>query len=256
MGFQFKDGNWRDYDQRSDSQLKMAFMSGHPTCRVRHGRNEYEINFDRMTQTNTQSNQTREIRPPYKLKNQRPKAPLIPKGRTMMVKVPANAVAGTVIPVAHPNGGQFSVQLPPGAMPGSVLMVPVPDQPHVMPQAMPQVAPMMSAPAPTAPPAPYAPPANVMNPSGTGKDTDKPSDKISAVYDNPPPPKKGMSTGAKVATGVGVTAGVLGAGAIAGAVLIDQGVFGLDDVGDFFVDAGEGIADAFEDLGEGIVDLF
>eukprot|EP00397_Hematodinium_sp_SG-2012_P027436 GEMP01028830.1.p1 GENE.GEMP01028830.1~~GEMP01028830.1.p1 ORF type:complete len:233 (+),score=46.17 GEMP01028830.1:114-812(+) len=232
MGFQFKDGDWCDYDGDIDATLKAAYLARYSTCHFQHGQCHYDVNFPQMTQTNSLSGHTRDIRLQSSRRYSCPKAP---PGRTMTVKVPLHVVPGCIMYVTHPDGGDIAVQVPSNALSGSLLMVPIPD--HLPMQSLPSAPPVDGA---------------TCRDMGTHS-----ADSIETVSDTRPPPRKrGMSTGAKVVTGVGITVGVLGAGAITGAVLIDQGVFSLHDVGDFFVDAGVGIAAAFEELGDEIVGLF
>lgn len=262
--FQYKDRGWHDYNAREDANLRMAYISGHQTCRTTHKQYTYEINFETMQQKNINTGKVREVRPPWSLKGKRPSAPLIPKGQTMMVQVPQQIPHDNLMRVKHPRGGEFQVQIPLGAQSGAMMMVPVP--PEVQPTAPPPPLQQSAYPQQYAPP-PAAGSQSVLQPvydsqsnnANVAQDPSKVSvpaptpDAPPAPTQLPPNEKHGMSTGAKVAAGVG---GLAAAGAITGAVLLDQGVFSLDDVGDFFVDAGEGIVGGFEDLGEAIVDLF
>jgi len=245
--FQFKDGRWNDYGDRQNNNLTMAYMSGHKSCKVQHERFTYEVDFEKMTQTNLSTHKHREIRPPYNLRGKRPAAPLIPKGQTMLVKVPPGSMPGQLMQINHPRGGHFHCEIPIGAQPNATMMVPVPEQATMVTSQQPAYAPQYT------PQEPYAP--TLVNAANTPEPAklDAPASHDDNPLDEEEKKKKGMGTGAKVAAGV---AGVAAAGAITGAVLIEQGVFSLDDVGDFFVNAGEGIAGAAEDLGEAIVDLF
>ncbi|CAE7946016.1 unnamed protein product, partial [Symbiodinium sp. KB8] len=250
--FQVKLGReWSDYSKNEDKKLKTAYMSGQRTARFNmfiNGKKEkYEVNFSKMTQENMVSGGTREIRPPHRMKA--PGAPIrdaddkpLEPGPTICIKVPEGA-AGSVIQVPHPKvkGQFFEVRVPEGARAGQPMLVPVP--------AAAGVAPAPPAPAggadPT--PAPSAPPA----PAAGGE-----------------PAKKGWSTGAKVAAGVGGVAAVGGL-AVAGALLAEgDGLEDLGDtvadiatdvgdaVGDVATDVGEWIGGAAEDVGDFVMDLF
>eukprot|EP00439_Symbiodinium_sp_Y106_P078092 s23_g16.t3 len=256
--FQVKLGReWSDYSKNEDKKLKTAYMSGQRTARFNmfiNGKKEkYEVNFSKMTQENLVSGGSREIRPPHRMKApsssgtlallQDPSpskntwlqgAPIrdaddkpLEPGPTICIKVPEGA-AGSVIQVPHPKvkGQFFEVRVPEGARAGQPMLVPVP--------AVTGVAPAPPAPAggtdPT--PVPSAPPA----PAAGGE-----------------PAKKGWSTGAKVAAGVGGVAAVGGL-AVAGALLAEGD--GLEDLGetvaDIATDVGDAVGDVATDVGEWI----
>eukprot|EP00933_Yihiella_yeosuensis_P015781 TRINITY_DN1364_c0_g1_i2.p1 TRINITY_DN1364_c0_g1~~TRINITY_DN1364_c0_g1_i2.p1 ORF type:complete len:246 (+),score=87.79 TRINITY_DN1364_c0_g1_i2:104-841(+) len=148
-----------------------------------------------------------------------PPKPIVEAGPTFCVKVPPGG-PGTTIQVPHPKAkGHFiAVNVPPTAKVGQAMLVPVP-------------------PAPTGPP-PAAPPA-----------ADAAEEKKEGG---------GMSTGAKVATGAAVVAGVGGlavAGAVLGEHIAEEGWDAtMADLGDVAADAGEAITDAAETAGEAIAD--
>merc|ERR1719148_441749 len=81
-----------------------------------------------MVQINEDTRKSRAIRSPKKWKA--PQTPLVPPGKTTVVKVPAGS-PGTTIQVPYPGkGGAFiAVNVPASARPGQAMLVPVPDAP-------------------------------------------------------------------------------------------------------------------------------
>jgi hypothetical protein len=127
--FQIKlGGAWKDYSQQEDKILKRSFLAGYPNARYKLRGSNYEISFEKMTQSNQDTGKTREIRPPYKWTA--PKVPITPPGPTMCVKVPPGA-PGTVIQVPHPKNPahMIDVDVPATAKVGQAMLVPVPEIP-------------------------------------------------------------------------------------------------------------------------------
>lgn len=218
--FQVKlSGEWKDYAKDEDKILKRAYLAGFPNARYTLRKQKYEVNFKDMQQKNLSSGKAREIRPPYKWSQ--PAKPIIEAGPTFCVKVPPGG-PGTTIQVPHPKvkGHFISVKVPASAKVGQAMLVPVP---IVDPTAT-----------PTPPAAPAASPS-----------TDDAT-------------KKGMSTGAKVATGAAVAVGVGGlavAGAVLGEHIAEEGWDAtMAELGDLAADAGEHIVSAAETAGEAIGD--
>lgn len=207
-------GKWHDYEGDEDKILKRAFQAGFPNARFALRGQHYEYDFKTMEQKNTDTGKTRRIRAPHKWKQ--PSEPLVPKGRTTTVTVPKgpDGKAPATIQLPHPDlkGATFTVNVPPTARPGQVLLVPIPDLP---PGAQ------VDAPEPAAAPPAGAPPA-------TGK-------------------SGGLSTGAKVAMGLGGAA-VVGAGALVGGVALGAAVGedGLAAAGDTIEDGAITAAHAIE----------
>merc|ERR1719148_597345 len=81
-----------------------------------------------MVQINKDTRKSRAIRSPKKWKA--PQTPLVPPGKTIVVKVPAGS-PGTTIQVPYPGkGGAFiAVNVPASARPGQAMLVSVPDTP-------------------------------------------------------------------------------------------------------------------------------
>ena len=78
-------GHFKDYDTNEDKILKRAFMAGFPKANFSIRGQEYEYDFKRMEQHNKRTNKTRKIRQPYKM--QQPSKPIVPPGKTTVVKV-------------------------------------------------------------------------------------------------------------------------------------------------------------------------
>jgi hypothetical protein len=225
-------GSWRDYSNEEDKILKRAFMSGFPSCKFALRGQHYEYDFKNMEQINKDSGKKREIRPPHKWKQ--PKKPIVPEGKTTVVKVQAGQ-PGTTIQVPYPGeAGLFiAVNVPASAKPGQAMLVPVPNKEDAR-------AAMASA-----------------GGAGDGKGGSESDGK--------------WSTGAKVAAGGAAVVGVAGmavGGAILGEHVAEHGVDAtVDAAGDLAADAGEGIADfamdaadfigdGAEEVGGFIMDLF
>jgi len=234
--FQVKLGSdWQDYSRDEDKILKRAFMAGFPSAKFHLRGQDYQYDFKHMKQVNRSTGKTRDVRPPRRWKA--PAAPIVPKGKTTVVNVPAGA-PGTVIQVPYPGkpGKFIAVNVPATAKPGQAMLVPVPDESEATILATPS-APAASAPAAGAASAPPK--------SGGG----------------------GWTTGGKVAAVLGVGGAAVG-GAILGTHIAEHGLDatvdaagdGLADageaIGDFAVDAGDFVVDAGESAGDFIMDLF
>jgi len=239
-------GKWTDYEGSEDKVLKRAYMAGFQNAKFSVRGQEYTYDFKKMHQINKDSKKTREIRPPHKMKP--PTNPIVPPGKTTVVKVQAGW-PGTTQLVSHPSskGAHIAVAVPPGAKVGQTMLVPVPDISDSTILAEPKVGEI-------------------------------------GGYDAGGKPKAGWSTGGKIAAGaavvgvggvavggavLGVAAGgLLGdeaagfAGGIidgAGAVASDAGTWASGaaaDVGEWAGDAGDFIIDGAEDVGDFIMDLF
>jgi len=239
-------GQWSNYERAEDGILKRAYMSGHKTAKYSLRGNWYEYDFMRMKQMNIESAKERDIRPPHRMKP--PSQPVVPSGPVITIKVPPRS-PGTVIKVPHPrNKSQMiRVQVPKSARVGQTMIVPVPALKARTGGYVPTPA-SGRIPTPSAPPAssariptPSAPPASSAKPTASGS-----------------PSKKGR----KDVVGVGLGGlGLVGGAAVAGALIgdavgdgdldgvIDAVDLGLDDAGDWLLDAGE-------DAGDFIMDLF
>lgn len=230
-GFQVKlSGSWQNYEQSEDKILKRAYMSGFPNAKYEHRGQKYLYDFKRMVQTNAASGKERQIRAPHKWSQ--PAKPMVPEGPTTVITVPSGA-PGTTIEVPHPqakgSGETISVAVPRTARPGQAMLVPVPP---------------LTAPG-------RASVADIPASAGRGDDDAK-----VAASSSPKDlkPKPGMSTGAKVATGIAGTAVVAGA-VLGGVYVAEHGLDAtVDAVGDGLADAGEAIADWAVDAGEFVVD--
>eukprot|EP00933_Yihiella_yeosuensis_P035366 TRINITY_DN2887_c7_g2_i1.p1 TRINITY_DN2887_c7_g2~~TRINITY_DN2887_c7_g2_i1.p1 ORF type:complete len:245 (-),score=96.76 TRINITY_DN2887_c7_g2_i1:161-895(-) len=139
-------------------------------------------------------------------------------------------------------GPTFCVKVPPGG-PGTTIQVPHPKaKGHFISVNVPATAKVGQAMLVPVPPAPTGPPPAGSAPPAAATEEEK----------------KGMSTGAKVATGAAVVAGVGGlavAGAVLGEHIAEEGWDAtMADLGDVAADAGEAITDAAETAGEAIAD--
>lgn len=126
--FQVKlSGQWQDYDDVEDKVLKRAFLIGQNSARFHLRGQDYEYNFKRMKQKNLKSKAERDIRPPRGLN--KPPAPILPAGATVIITVPAGS-AGKTIEIYDPNnkGRKIAVNVPAGARPGQKMAVPVPEK--------------------------------------------------------------------------------------------------------------------------------
>eukprot|EP00403_Amphidinium_massartii_P023793 CAMPEP_0178398606 /NCGR_PEP_ID=MMETSP0689_2-20121128/14859_1 /TAXON_ID=160604 /ORGANISM="Amphidinium massartii, Strain CS-259" /LENGTH=338 /DNA_ID=CAMNT_0020019373 /DNA_START=84 /DNA_END=1100 /DNA_ORIENTATION=- len=119
-------GEWKDYKKDEDKILKRAFLSGFPNCKFTLRGATYEYNFRRMVQKNLTSGKERKIRAPYRWRQ--PAKPIVPRGPTMCMKVPAGS-PGTTIKLDHPYlpGVKMNVAVPAAAKVGKAMLVPVPD---------------------------------------------------------------------------------------------------------------------------------
>jgi len=223
----FLNGKFEDYSAEEDKILKRAYMAGFPNCKFSLRGQNYEYQFKpEMKQINKSSRRERVIRAPNRWKA--PSAPIVPKGATTVVNVPAGS-PGTEIFIAYPKqGGKFiKVAVPRTAKVGQAMLVPVPPVDQAYDKSATEAA----------------------TPSGGGGWST--GAKVAATG------------GAVVAVG-----GAAVGGAILGAHIAEHGVDatvevvgdGLEDVGEaigeFAVDAGEFIVDAAEDTGDFIMDLF
>jgi len=229
-------GSWKDYDKQEDKILKRAYLAGFGNAKYHLRGQSYEVDFKKMTQKNTSTGKTREIRPPFKWKA--PEKPVTAPGPTFCITVPKGA-PGTTIQVPHPkNEGQMiAVNVPPTAKVGQAMLVPIPPgEPAALPEA-----------------------------SVTG--TYSPPEKA----EEPKPGKKGWSTGTKVAAAAGgamVVGGLAVGGALLGEHIAEEGWDAtMADLGDAATGAGDAVAegaesavdwagDAAESAGDFIMDLF
>lgn len=245
------EGRWSDYDRQEDRLLKRAYLSGFRTATYKFRSNEYQFDFQHMTQLNKRTQKLRNIRPPHKMSGKAPARPIVPPGPTTVVKVPRGS-PGTTIKVRHPkeHGMYIFVNVPPTAKPGQAMLVPVPD---------------------------------IGFAKGKGKSGGKGAPRVAQVAQHvrphggkgapaPPSPRhrEGVSGGRAVAAGVGVAAagGVAVAGAVLGAHVADVGWDaamadlgdGLDEVGGAVVEgaesAGEWVEGAATDVGDFFMELF
>jgi len=216
--FQVKlSGDWKDYGREEDKILKRAFMAGFPGCKFHLRGQNYEYDFEKCVQKNTDTRKEREIRAPHKWKQ--PSAPIVPKGKTTVVNVPSGS-PGSVIQVPYPGApGKFiNDNVPAKARPGQAMLVPVPD----ISQAV---------------------SAGAAPPPAAAEETQK-----KAGWST------GAKVAAGGAAVVGVAGAAVG-GAILGEHIAEHGLDAtVDAVGDGLADAGEAIADAAVDAGEFIVD--
>mmetsp|Transcript_74467 Transcript_74467/g.139066 ORF Transcript_74467/g.139066 Transcript_74467/m.139066 type:complete len:337 (-) Transcript_74467:154-1164(-) len=119
-------GEWKDYSKNEDRILKRSFMAGYPNCRFSLRGASYEYNFDRMVQKNLTTGKERKIRAPYRWRQ--PAKPIVPKGPTLCMIVPAGS-PGKVIMIDHPRvkGAKMQVAVPKYAKVGQAMLVPIPD---------------------------------------------------------------------------------------------------------------------------------
>lgn len=119
-------GDWKNYTDTEDAILKRAYMAGFPNCRFKLRGCSYEYSFDRMVQKNLTTGKERKIRAPHHW--QQPAQPIVPKGPTLYMKVPAGS-PGKTIEVDHPNskGVKIQVAVPKHAKVGQDMLVPVQD---------------------------------------------------------------------------------------------------------------------------------
>jgi len=217
--FQVKlSGVWADYDAVEDKILKRAFLAGHPNASYRLRGNQYAVDFRSMTQVNKTSGRSRDIRPPYRLTP--PAEPVVASGPTVCVAVPPGA-PGATIQVPHPKDKRrvIEVEVPATAKVGQAMLVPVPELP--------------SFPEPSAPPAP---------PTGAPRTPAPVAEK-----------RRGYSTGAKVAAGMGgaaVVGGVVAGGLLGAHIAEDGWDAAMADLADGAGDVGDAIADGAEEAGE------
>jgi len=230
--FQVKlSGEWKDHKGNEDKVLKRAFLAGFPNAKYRLRGQQYQVDFNSMSQKNTCTGRVREIRPPHKWRQ--PEKPIVESGPTMCIKVPPGS-PGTVIQTPHPKAkGQFiSVTVPSSAKVGAAMLVPVPEVP--VPSAP------RSVPTPSRGhiPEPSAPPATA------------------AAGAAPAEEKKGWRTGAKVAAGAAGVAAIGGlavAGVVLGEHIAEEGWDAtMADLGDVATDAAEAFVDAAEDVGSAV----
>lgn len=132
-------GHWKDYYDEENSVICRAFMSGSKKAKYHLRGNNYEYDFNSMTQVNTDSGKSRKIRPPPNLKP--PAKPIVPPGPTIMVVVPKGAQPGQRLQVPHPLDPSITLQVgvPPGAAEGATLLVPVPDLKKCLQDAQPSL---------------------------------------------------------------------------------------------------------------------
>lgn len=116
---------WTDFGVEEDRLLKRAYLIGHDSARCRIRGQSYIYSFREMTQTNSNSGRTRQLRRPYGWR--RPGRPLLPVGSAVIVTVRPGQ-SGTVIEISNPSkqGELIKVSVPAHAKPGSKLAVPVP----------------------------------------------------------------------------------------------------------------------------------
>jgi hypothetical protein len=208
---------WVDYSREEDKILKRAFMAGFPGCKFHLRGQNYQYDFKRLVQKNSESGKERQIRVPHKW-NQ-PPAPIVPEGKTTVVNVPSGS-PGSVIQVPYPGApGKFiNVNVPAKARPGQAMLVPVPD--------LSQAVSAGAAPPPAA--------------------ADEKQKKAGW--------STGAKVAAGGAAVVGVAGAAVG-GAILGEHIAEHGLDAtVDAVGDGLADAGEAIGHAAVDAGEFIVD--
>jgi hypothetical protein len=231
-------GKWKDYEKEEDNILKRAYMTGHKKAKYSLRGNNYEYDFNRMKQINSESGKERDLRAPHKMKP--PSKPIVPSGPTMVVKVPPGS-PGTIIQVPHPQNKSMmiAVEVPKTARVGKAMIVPVP--PLTVAGGEPVAAPYVA--------------------SAGGKADPPKADKD----------KGSLSTGEKMGFAVGGAA-LVGGMAVAGAVIGDAAADGAFDgavdaagdalgdagdvLGDVAGDAGDWLMDVGEDAGDFIMDLF
>lgn len=220
--FQIKlSGHWKDYDDKENKMLVQAFMSGFPKAKMKVRGNNYEYDFKKMKQINTESGREIDIRAPSNLKAKAPKAPIVPEGPTICIKVPPGS-PGTKIQIPHPKapGEVIAVDVPAKAKVGAAMLVPVP--------------PVGSA-AVSRAPAPAAAPAG-----GGGMGAGK---------------KAALGVVGVAAVGAAAVGGVVIADAIESGAAEDALADAGDAIADAAADAGDAIADGAADLGAALEDI-
>jgi hypothetical protein len=204
-------------------------MAGFPNAKFHYRGTHYVYDFKRMTQINTDTGKSRQIRAPRNW--QAPSKPLVPAGPTTVITVPKGS-PGKTIQVPHPGvkGAFIAVNVPSSAKAGQSMLVPVPPAAAVTSEG----APIQSA----------------------GK-----------VKEEKQGWSTGAKVAAGTAGVVGV-AGLAVGGVVLGESIAEHGVDGTVDaigdgitdaaehVGDFAVDAGEWVVDSAEHVGDFIMDLF
>jgi len=223
--FQWKSSfKWNDYDDKENSQLLRAYISGHPVAAMSLRGQHYQYDFKGMEQINKDSGRKRQIRPPYKMKA--PSEPIVPPGPTTAVKIPEGAPGETIL-VPHPQDPSqyIGVEVPEHAEVGTVMLVPVPL-------------------------------LDKKSKKGKGKKTPaKKPDKKSKKGKK----DDGMSGGEAVmfaAGGAAMVGGFAVAGAVIGDAVADGALDGVGDVaGDLAADAGDGLADAGEAIMDAMDDI-
>jgi len=246
--FQVKlEGVFRDYEAQEDKLVKRAFMTGFKQVDFQFRGQKYKYDFNKMTQTNSGTGKSRDIRPPHGWKA--PAKQLVPKGKTICLTIRPGQ-PGKCIKVNHPEapGSKFKVNVPKSAKVGQKMLVPLPDVSKAV----------------------YG---GRGSGGGGGDSGAKPGQEKGST---------GWSTGAKVAAG----AGLVGVGAAAGALGVHAAEHGVEATGDMLVegvgdaadaveewvpdaaeavvdwteeavaDAGDWLGDAGEDIGDFVMDLF
>jgi len=119
-------GEWKNYSKNEDMILKRSYMAGYPNCRFTLRGASYEYNFDRMVQMNLTTGKERKIRAPHSWKQ--PAKPIVPKGPTLCMNVPAGS-PGKTIQINHPKvkGATMQVAVPKHAKVGQAMLVPIQD---------------------------------------------------------------------------------------------------------------------------------
>jgi len=242
-------GSWQDFEKEEDQILKRAFLAGFAHSKYSFRKQKYEVDFEKMTQTNSRSGKSRQIRPPYRWKA--PSAPITKPGRTACIKVPKGS-PGSTIHVPHPEDKtqMIAVDVPAGGKVGRAMLVPVP--------------PLSQAAAPSEPAAPEAAEANPEVEVEEKKTAD------ASTVEN-----KGTGTSAKVCLGAGGLAAKVAPLAVVGVILgehlagddtFDATMAELSDglaadgagAADWVeaAAASEGVSDVAEDAGDYVIDLF
>jgi len=118
-------GKWENYGAQEHGILRRAYLVGHPFAMYRLRGQDYEYNFESMTQKNLATGKERTIRPPYGMR--RPAEPLLPPGPMVVIKVPQASI-GKICTINDPlnPGKTIQVAIPADAKPGADLAVPVP----------------------------------------------------------------------------------------------------------------------------------
>jgi hypothetical protein len=230
-------GQWQDYSKEENKILKRAFMAGFKTAKFHLRGQDYEYDFQKMTQRNKESGKVRNIRAPFKWKQ--PGKPIVTPGPTTVINVPPGG-PGTTIQVPHPKDkSQFiAVNVPATAKVGQAMLVPVPDI------------------------AQGSKPAEVMEAGAEKKKGWSTGGKVAAG-----------TAGVAVVGGLAVGGAILGAHAAehgidatgdmlgdaaehAGEAIADIAEDAGEAIGDAAVDVGDFIVDAAEDVGDFVMDLF